>query len=226
MNDQSPLHVKGIRDGLLVTLPNIPWSAQRVALFEYIASNSGFFQGARIVLDVGDQALKVADLSPARDELSDQGITLWAVISTSPITEATTQNLGLATRISKPRAEELHPAKGIDDESALWINRTLRSGVRIEYAGHIVVMGDVNPGAEIIAGGSVIVWGRLRGVVHAGVDGNKDAVVCALDLAPTQLRIANEIAVSPKRSGKPQPEMARIHHDQLEAVPWTPEHSK
>ena len=72
----------------------------------------------------------------------------------------------------------------------------------------------------IIAGGNVIVWGRLRGVVHAGATGNKDAMVCALDLAPTQLRIADQIAVSPARRGRPKPEIARIRNGQLTAEEW------
>jgi septum site-determining protein MinC len=226
MSETSSIQIKGIRDGLLVTLSEAGWIDQRRTLLDYIAENPSFFQGARIVLDVGNQALKVAELSPLRDALSERGITLWAILSSSPMTESTAQILGLATRMSKPRPEEMRPAKGIDDETALWINRTLRSGVRIEFAGHVVVLGDVNAGAEIIAGGSVIVWGRLRGVVHAGVDGNREAVVCALDLAPTQLRVADEIAVSPKRQGKPQPEMVQIKDGRLEALPWSPDPSK
>jgi septum site-determining protein MinC len=160
-------------------------------------------------------------LTELRDQLSERGILLWAVISNSPMTENTAQILGLATRISKPRPQEMQAAKGIDDETALWVNKTLRSGTRIEFAGHVVVFGDVNPGAEVIAGGSVIVWGRLRGVVQAGAQGNREAVVCALDLSPTQLRIAGEIAVAPERHGKPQPEIVRIKNGQLQAEAWT-----
>ncbi|MBU4224603.1 MAG: septum site-determining protein MinC, partial [Chloroflexi bacterium] len=81
-------------------------------------------------------------------------------------------------------------------------------------------MGDVNPGAEIVASGSILVWGRLRGVVHAGAQGDVNAVVCALELTPTQLRIAGEIAVSPKRKGKVQPEIARLKDGILVAEPW------
>jgi septum site-determining protein MinC len=130
--------------------------------------------------------------------------------------------LGLATRVSKPRPQEVQASKKYDDESALCLNKTVRSGTRIEFGGHIIVFGDVNPGAEIIAGGSVIVWGRLRGVVHAGVKGNQAAVVCALDLSPTQLRIAGQIAVAPERRGKALPEIVRIKDGQLQAETWTP----
>jgi len=91
---------------------------------------------------------------------------------------------------------------------------------RCGFLRHVVVIGDVNPGAEITAGGNVIVWGRLRGVVHAGAGGDEEAVVCALDLAPTQLRIAGHIAVSPERRKDPGPEIARIREGQLIADTW------
>jgi septum site-determining protein MinC len=86
----------------------------------------------------------------------------------------------------------------------------------------VIILGDVNPGAQIISGGDVIVWGHLRGMVHAGAGGNENAVICALDLAPTQLRIAGEIAITPQRRGKTLPEMARIVNGQVIAEPWNP----
>ena len=157
-----------------------------------------------------------------RDKLSDQGINLWAVLSNSPTTEQTAQVLGLATKIFTPRPERTNqaPTHHADGELSLLIQKTLRSGVRIVYEGSVVVIGDVNPGAEIIAGGSVIVWGKLRGVVHAGSDGNEKAAVYALDLNPMQLRIANYIAVPPLRKGKSTPEMAVITDGQVEAIQW------
>jgi septum site-determining protein MinC len=90
----------------------------------------------------------------------------------------------------------------------------------------VVILGDVNPGAEIIAGGNVVVWGRMRGVVHAGAAGDESAVVCALDLAPTQLRIASHIGVSPDRSGPPRPEMAHVREGRLIAEGWQPEKAR
>jgi septum site-determining protein MinC len=222
MSDSSLVQIKGIRDGLLVSLGDASWTVIHQALIERIEQQPAFFQGARLALDVGNQALKSADLTALRDQLSERGIMLWAVLSNSPITENTAQLLGLATRIHKARPQpDLQTARGIDDEAALWIHKTIRSGTRIEFAGHIVILGDVNPGAEVIASGSVIVWGRLRGVVHAGAQGNRQAVVCALDLSPTQLRVADEIAVAPERRSKPQPEIVRIKDGQLQAEPWT-----
>jgi len=104
----------------------------------------------------------------------------------------------------------------------LVVQRTLRSGQSLRHPGHVVVIGDVNPGAEIVAGGNIVVWGRVRGLVHAGALGDDGAVICALDLVPTQLRIAGHIARSPEeRQRKPVPEMVAVREGQVVAVPWS-----
>jgi septum site-determining protein MinC len=226
MNETNSLiQIKGMRDGLLVSLDDAPWEAQRSALLAQVDHQPAFFQGARLALDVASQVLHVNELVELRDQLSERGISLWAVISESPTTEKTAQLLGLATRISKPRPEEgrKFSVEDLGEETALFLNRTLRSGVRIEFSGHIVILGDVNPGAEVVAGGNVIIWGRLRGMVHAGAKGNRNAVICALDLSPTQLRIADEVSAMLKPRENPKPEIARINKDgKLQAEFWLP----
>ena len=219
------IQIKGLRDGLLVSLDDAPWETQLSALMTQVDTQPSFFQGARLALDVASQALNVNDLVSLRDKLSERGISLWAVISESPKTEQTAQLLGLATRISKPRPEESRKfaVEDLGEETALFLDRTLRSGTRIEFAGHVVVLGDVNPGAEIVAEGNVIIWGRLRGMVHAGSKGNREAVICALDFLPMQLRIAEEAsaAMGPQTQSKPQ--IARINeYGSLQAENWSP----
>ena len=218
------IQIKGIRDGLLATFADAAWEDQRGALMEQIAERSAFFQGARLAMDVGTQVLKVNDLVELRDWLSERNITLWAVISESPTTESTAQLLGLATRISKPRPEEArHVLETIPDDTALFDAKTVRSGTRIEYPGHVVVFGDVNPGAEIIADGNIIVWGRVRGVIHAGAKGNREAFICALDLSANQVRIASETSAMLKPQKDPRPEVASINKDgKLQAELWHP----
>jgi septum site-determining protein MinC len=224
---QPKVQIKGIREGLLITLSDGSWDELRKGLLEHLDQQSEFLRGARLALDVGTQALKAGELGRLRNEISERDLTLWAVLSESPLTEQTAQTLGLATRLGKsaPSAAGRGPTLR-EGESALLLRRTLRSGFSIKYAGHIVVIGDVNPGAEIIATGDVLVWGRLRGMVHAGADGSENAVVCALDLSPTQLRIADRIALAPNRRGKPQPEMARIENGQVVAEPWDPKRER
>jgi len=222
MSNKTPgIQIKGLRDSLMVTLDDGSWDDVRSALVEQIEDRQAFFQGARLVLDVGAQVLHVNDLVSLRDHLSERGINLWAVLSESPTTEKTTQLLGMATRLSKPQPVSAKPTVEVDDESAMWINRTLRSGTRIEFPGNVVVVGDVNPGAEIVAGGSVIIWGRLRGVVHAGADGDQSAKVCALELTPTQLRIAGEVAIQPDKKKKSnQAEVVYYKDGHILAEPW------
>lgn len=218
----SLVQIKGIRDGLLATFSGSVWEEQWNALVAQIDERPSFFQGARLAIDVGTQALKVNDLVELRDLLSERNVALWAVISESPLTEQTAQLLGLATRISKPRPEEQRQfTEAITEDTALFVNKTVRSGTRIEFPGHIVVVGDVNPGAEIVAEGNIIVWGRVRGMVHAGSKGDRSAYICALDLSANQLRIADEVSAMLKPQKDPQPEVASINDEgHLQAELW------
>jgi septum site-determining protein MinC len=223
------VQIKGIRDGILITLGEGGWEDLRQALLSKLDEQAEFLRGARLAMDVGNHILKAADLGQLNKEIADRDVILWAVISNSPTTERSAQSFGLATRLSKPRPEPDMPVIDTNartGESAVLVRKTLRSGFSVQNAGHVIIVGDVNPGAEVVAGGDVIVWGRLRGMVHAGAQGNETALVCALDLSPTQLRIAGQIALTPKRRGKPQPEVARILNGQVVAEPWVPKREK
>ena len=85
-----------------------------------------------------------------------------------------------------------------EEEKTLFIRQTLRSGqVERFLEGNVVILGDVNPGAEIIAARDIIVLGTLRGIAHAGALGDISSVIIALSLVPTQLRIARFISRPP-----------------------------
>ena len=92
----------------------------------------------------------------------------------------------------------VHQEETPDDvQQMMVVNRTLRGGQEIRTQSSVLVCGNVNPGAQIIAGGSIDIRGTCRGMVHAGAYGNTKAVVIADRLMPTQIRIANLIARSP-----------------------------
>lgn len=94
------------------------------------------------------------------------------------------------------REEELAEPPGPSaqpEEPTLMLRRTLRSGQAVRFEGNVVIMGDVNPGAQIEAEGDVIVLGSLRGQAHAGCAGREEAVVVAMVMEPTQLRIGARI---------------------------------
>lgn len=223
MNTQ--LGIKGVRDGLLITLPEGEWEQIQATLLSTIAGQAEFFRGARLALQVDQRELGASELGGLRAALGEHDVTLWAILTTCDATHSAAADLGLAHEIVEPTQEqelESPLETRLQGEEAVLIERTLRSGHSIRHAGHVIVLGDVNPGAEIIAGGHIVVWGRLRGTVHAGAAGDQRASICALDLSPTQLRIADQIAVSPGEREKARPEIARIKDGQLVAEPWEP----
>lgn len=111
--------------------------------------------------------------------------------------------------------------KELEEGPCKFVKGTIRSGVRIMYEGNIVILGDVNPGGEIVASGNVVVMGMLRGMVHAGADGNRDAIVAALKLCPTQLRIGDIITRCPDmpEDAFTRPEVAMIKGDIIYVEP-------
>lgn len=104
--------------------------------------------------------------------------------------------------------------------STLYHRGTLRGGQALHNLGNLIVIGDVNPGAELVASGDIVVFGALRGVAHAGAQGDRTARVIALELAPTQLRIATVIATSGDDRGKRGPEHASIVDDRIVVIPF------
>ncbi|MBF0472874.1 MAG: septum site-determining protein MinC [Nitrospirae bacterium] len=95
-------------------------------------------------------------------------------------------------------------------------SRTLRSGQKVEHDGDVLVLGNVNADSYISATGNIIVFGTLRGVVHAGRDGNDSAVVIAMKMAPQQLRIANHNTRPPDDMELPEsPERAYVEDNQI-----------
>lgn len=103
--------------------------------------------------------------------------------------------------------------KNLEEGITKFHRGTVRSGQSMKFDGNLVVIGDVNPGGEVAATGNVVVMGSLRGVVHAGSNGNREALVVALNLQPTQLRIADVITRSPDEKetmGHFVPELAYI----------------
>lgn len=110
---------------------------------------------------------------------------------------------------------------GIYEGKTKFLRKTIRSGQSINYPGNIVIVGDVNPGAEIYAAGNIIVFGILRGVVHAGTNGNEKAIIAAFKLEPQILQIGDIITRCPEDEVKPQyPEVAIIKNGIIIVEPY------
>ena len=94
--------------------------------------------------------------------------------------------------------------KNFTESNCAFYRSGLRSGQTIKYSGSVVVMGDVNPGSEVVADGNVVVLGSLKGLAHAGASGDESCFVLANILQPVQLRIASVISSMPSTKQKKQ----------------------
>lgn len=215
--------IKGFREGLLINLGEGDWEKVSEMLYEQIRERADFFQGAKIAIDVGERSLRAAEVGKLRDKLADHDVSLFALLSKSSATDAVAETLGLSTKKSvlKVSDDDL-PRALYNGESALMIRKTLRSGTSVKYAGHVIVDGDVNPGAEIRASGSIYVWGKLRGNAFAGIDGSQDEVIAALEIESPNLSIANifyqeqKIKIKIKKKA----EKAYLVDDMIKIVDW------
>lgn len=218
--------IKGTSNGLVITIGAGAWQNLVDELEQRLSKKASFFKGGRVALQVGPRQLTRPQLEAVGQLLGRHSVTLWSVESDSPGTREAAAQLGLeAASPDRPLVDQPASAQqaGGPAGDSIVLRRTLRSGQVVYHPGHIVVIGDVNPGAEIRAGGSVIVWGRLRGMVHAGTgEAGDEAVVCALQLSPTQLRIGKYIARSPADDSDYEfvPEMASVQNGQIVAEAW------
>ncbi len=210
--------LKGSRDGLrLILNAETPWDEVLVALRAQLAQGTSFYQGAKLLIDIGERTTTDVALQELLAVMAEYGIEPEALITAAPTNRAAGRGAGLTPRHPETlRSQALPAALG----EGLFVWRTVRSGQEIRHAGHIVVLGDVNAGAEIIAGGSIIIWGRLRGTVHAGATGDTQALVCAIELKPTLLRIADQLARTPDNHRPIGPEQASLETGQIVVVPW------
>ena len=247
--------IKGLRQGILIVFSDNdpPWLSQLFELEKKLETNTNFFKGGKMALDVKGFALDAGDLQRAQSLLKRYEVDLWAIVSENPITQTQVRAAGLADTIAEPvakpvlkRVEKAVEPEGeqggegegerkavevieaapepffIEGTDGLLVKRRVRSGQVLRHPGHIVIVGDVNPGAQIIAGGDVLVWGRLQGNVHAGALGDANAVICALELTPSLLKIADaaRMARTDKRRKQIFPEMASLKDQQITLSEW------
>ncbi len=130
------------------------------------------------------------------------------------------REIDVKIEFDSPKALGLHEIKKafseeIESSETKFFNCSLRSGKKIEYEGSIVVLGDVNAGAEVIAGENIVILGNLRGMAHAGAKGNKKAIIAAVSIEALQLRIANIIKEVEKEEEKKRKTYAYIKENEI-----------
>jgi septum site-determining protein MinC len=234
--------IKGTRGGLRLTLePETPFSELLNALADRLAESPSFFRGASLAVDTSHRALRTSErmqledllalyqmsvtstdpLGPDPDLIHDQRSNILPGAGTSTKKTITLPPPDSSQRGGVTQDMGQAPRDARESENTLFLRRTVRSGQAIHHTSNVVVLGDVNPGAEIVAGGDIIVWGVLRGMVHAGYPDNENALVCSLQLAPVQLRIAHLLSRPPEGfEAQPRPEIATIRQGQIVVETW------
>jgi len=223
---QGYVAIKGTRNGLLLTLePETPFSELLNALSYRLAEAPGFFRGASLALDTSRRMLRMSERTQLEDLLAHYQMSVTSLEQVTPAhkyAEAGTVSSNDMASNTVTMSEILETQRDPrETDDTLFLRRTIRSGQAVHHASNIVILGDVNPGAEIVAGGDIIVWGVLRGMVHAGYPDNENAYVCSLHLAPVQLRIAHLLS-RPPEGGEMQtlPEVAAIRNGRIVVDTW------
>lgn len=181
----------------------------------------------------GEELARRRALRPKRDmKLSDAARSLVADFAGARADIAERRKRGESSvRRASAAVPAAAPANGAASQQSLQLVEappgtlyhvgTLRGGQALHHDGNIVVVGDVNPGTELVATGDVVVFGRLLGVAHAGAQGDANARVYALHLDATQLRIATCIAANEgPRKAPAEPEVAFVRDNRIVIVPF------
>ena len=198
--------LKGNRGGLqLVFAPNADFESIRDDIQRKLEEGSRFFRrGTEIQIAPG--VLSEANEAVLRKLFHRHGVLFRVEEPVEPPPRPKTEQKPAAP--PKPKPEPIvEPPKAIpsmDEPQMLVVNRTIRSGQEIKTPGSVMICGNVNPGAQIIAGGSIDIRGACKGLVHAGAYGDTSAFIVADQLMPTQIRIADRIAQPPENMKKPQ----------------------
>lgn len=192
--------IKGVTvPALMVRLDKDKKIEENLAELEHKLS-SAFFKGSMAVIDFNDLDITEEDKQKFEDTLKRYN----------------TKFLGYKSSDNKEREGRKNLDEISEKKSLQVINKTLRGGQRIEHDGDVLIIGDINPDAYVIASGNIIIMGTARGIVHAGASGDESSIVMALKLMPQQLRIASFFTRSPDDIEPPAyPEKAFVRDHQI-----------
>lgn len=210
-----PIQIKANRDKFIL-VPDSKASFSEIVRYleKRLQESQDFFYHSEMCLDVSKRPFATNQIVQLQKLLAERaGVRLIEIKIGEDLV------YGLDRGHERPRAVAA-VASQKQDSSPMIVRGTCRSGTLVESQSDCIVLGDVNPGAEVIAVGDIIVFGRLRGVAHAGATGNRSACIWAISIEPSQLRIADLVALPP-RGDKPVPkrfEMAEIQDNMIQVI--------
>jgi septum site-determining protein MinC len=213
---------KGVKEGIFINIAGNDILAIKNELDVKLKSASGFYNGTKI-LGIRSENLSTENITELKLILRYK---YDLIISNEELPTYILESQTTDQVVVNEEVEETENTSFEDRDESMtkFVNGTLRSGQVVKYDGNIVIIGDVNPGALIEAKGNIIVLGTLRGVAHAGKDGNLNSIVACYNLQPTQLRISDRIARSPDDGmvSSRLPEVARIKDGEVVIEPYLP----
>jgi len=214
-----PIQIKANRDGfILVPDPEASFPSIMAYIEQKLRESRSFFQRSDMILDLRERSLRTNEIAALHHVLAGKaGVKLVEVKMADDVSFV----LGNAPSRPLPspaaaRFNVSHASEG----SHIVVRSTCRSGTRIESSADCIVLGDVNPGAEIIAVGDVIIFGLLKGIAHAGATGNRSARIWALSIEPSQIRIADLVALPPRsnKATRKRYEIAEVQEGMIEVI--------
>ncbi len=185
--------IKSNRYGIHLILDrDMPFQSLLGAIVSKFTESAKFFAGAKLAISFEGRELTPDQETAVIDAVtSATGIEILCIVDEDPEHEEF-----IRQQIEACQASIQQPYVGVGTQ---FYRGTLRSGQYLESDSGIVVVGDVNPGASVSSGGSVIILGAVKGNVYAGLGGDDSAFIVALDMDPIQIRIGNILAKSPDR---------------------------
>jgi septum site-determining protein MinC len=192
--------IKGNKYGIIVVLsPDEDFEVLKTQIKEKFKESSKFFENAQMAISfegrklTSDQEREILDIIGQNTDMR-----IVCVIDNDPEREE------LFRKTLEQRLMEL------SNKTGQFYKGILRSGASLEFETSVIIIGDVNHGARVVSKGNIIVLGSLKGNAFAGACGNTNSFVVALDMSPTQIRIADVIARAPDKPVKEEVKEAKI----------------
>jgi septum site-determining protein MinC len=204
--------VKGTRNGLVFYFNTRDASFKELqdVLAEKLQSSGGFFAGAKFIISA-DNELDVEQAQAMEAICIQHGMEKGS--PSKPVF------LGAQAAAKYPGDDYTEYYHTMNN--SVLISKSLRSGQKVYVTGHAIIAGDVNPGAEVVATGSIIVLGTFRGLAHAGAHGDQSTYVMAYRLQPVQIGIADKLSRAPESGAfADYPEIALVVDNRIVIEPY------
>ena len=203
--------LKGRKDGITISLdPSMPFLELKEHFQRRVEETKQFFEGAKSNVSFTGRKLSNEEERELLEIITSETTLDVPFVTQEEVVESINSSF-VSDSAPSHLPQNVYPTS--------FHRGGLRSGQSIRFSGSVVVIGDVNPGSEIVAEGHIIVLGTLKGMVHAGVSGNEDCFISGLVFSPTQLRIANVITYIPGDKSPKGPACAYLQDGQVFIAP-------